>query len=398
MKPMLRNCTLRITFIMISAIIGLSHTNAQVSSLSEPFDSLPSTWTNINNSEPVGTTSWFHPSDVIETFEAHSGDSTAYVAANFQNTSANDSGNISTWLLTPELSLVNGGVLKFWTRTEEGSLYPDRLEVRLSTNDSSIDVGTTDTSVGVFTTLLVSINDSLQVSGYPEEWTEYTIVLSGVAENSTGRIAFRYYVTDAGFTAINSSYIGLDDVSYNAILPVTFNSFNGTIKDNKVLLNWSTSNEINNKGYDVERSINGKDFSAIGFVKSNGNTSGVTNYAYTDASKLPSGVLYYRLKQIDLDGAYKYSNIIHVNFDKFSFNVYPNPVIDNSSVQFQLQETADVSMQVVSSTGKTLQIINKGILQPGTYSVPVSLNAAAKGTYFIKMFAGDKSYVQTVIK
>ncbi len=388
-------------YLLFSTFVCALAVNAQVSSLNEGFEGgIPASWTIVDNSDPEDplVQGWFTDSGG-NVFDAHSGD--VYAASSYQILTSGGLGTISSWLITPELNLNEGAVLKFWTRTNAGSVeYPDRLEVRLSTNGASTDVGTSDTSTGDFTTLLVSVNPTLDTGVYPKVWTEYTATISGITAGATGRIAFRYFVTDAGSssTSFNSDYIGLDDVTYDAALPVTFMNFNGTIKDNKVLLNWATSNEINNSGYDVERSINGKDFSAIGFVKGNGNTSVVSNYSYLDGSKLPSGTLYYRLKQIDLDGAYKYSNIIQVNFENFSFNVYPNPVVDNSAVQFQLQETANVSIQVTSSTGKIVQVINKGSLQPGTYSVPLSLNNAAKGTYFIKLFANDKSYVQTVIK
>ncbi len=374
---------------------------SQVSSLTEGFDTgVPATWTINDNSDPSEpqVPAWFQGSG--EDFVAHSGSDSSYVASSYLSIiDPPGVGTISNWLITPVLNLQDGAEVKFWTRTFEQSDFPDRLEVRLSQNDTSTDVGTTATDVGDFTNLLVSVNSTLAVGGYPEEWTEFTVTLSGIT-GATGRIAFRYFVTEGGPVGDNSNGVGVDDFSYAVTLPVTFMNFNGTVKDNTVLLSWATSNELNNKGYDVERSINGKDFSAIGFVEGNGSTTNVNNYTYNDIGKLPAGSLYYRLKQIDLDGTYEYSSIIKVDIDnEFSFNVYPNPVANNNSwAQFQLSETAQVSMQLVSSEGKILQSVNKGLLSSGTYSIPLSLNNAVKGTYFVKLNVGDKTYTQKVIK
>ncbi len=378
-----------------------SPAKAQVTSLNENFDVFPATWPVINNSEPAGSVAWYQPDANLTAyyFPAHSGADTSYAAADLLSIDYGNSGTISSWLLTPVLSLKNGSVVSFWTRTDAESDFPDRLEVRLSKNNSSTNVGTTSTSVGDFSTLLLSINPDLTVGGYPAEWTQFFITLSGITGTVAGRIAFRYFVTDGGPFGTNSDYIGLDDFSYASTLPVTFMDFNGVVKDNKVLLTWATSNELNNKGYDVERSINGKDFSAIGFVKSIGSTTDVNNYAYNDIGKLPAGILYYRLKQIDLDGAYEYSGIIKVNIDtEFSFNVYPNPAVNNSWVQFQLPNSAKVSMQLVSSDGKILSAVDKGLLLPGTYSIPLTLNNTLKGSYFVRLYVANKMYTQKILK
>ncbi len=98
----------------------------------------------------------------------------------------------------------------------DGTIYPDRLEMRLSTAGASTNVGTTATSVGDFTTVLVEVNPTLAAGGYPEVWTQYTATLSGIPGGATGRIAWRYFVTDAGPTGANSDYIGIDTVEFTS--------------------------------------------------------------------------------------------------------------------------------------------------------------------------------------
>ena len=169
-------------------------------------------WYMQNNSAPLGLTDWFQGNDTV--FPAHAGAPTAYIGANFNNTSG--AGTISNWLLTPQLNLSNGDTFSFWTRTAANSIWADRLQVRLSTAGASTNVGTLATDVGDFTTLLLDINPTLVGTGYPQSWTQYTVTLSGVPANASGRLAFRYFVTDGGPSGNNSNYIGIDTVEYTS--------------------------------------------------------------------------------------------------------------------------------------------------------------------------------------
>lgn len=182
--------------------------------IDEGFDDITtlsaSGWFTQNNSSPQGVTGWFQGNP--EAFPAHSGATNSYVGANFNNTTG--SNTISNWLLSPQVSLQNGDMFVFWTRTSEDNPLPDRLEVRLSTAGASTNVGDTSTSVGDFTVLLRSINPNLEVGGYPEVWTQFVVTLNGFSGTESGRIAFRYYVTDGGPAGDNSNYIGIDTVAY----------------------------------------------------------------------------------------------------------------------------------------------------------------------------------------
>ena len=86
----------------------------------------------------------------------------------------------------------------------------------MSTNGASTNVGSTATSVGDFTTLLLNINPNYTTNGYPNVWTQFTVTLSGLPPaGATGRLAFRYFVENAGFSGANSDYIGIDRAVYN---------------------------------------------------------------------------------------------------------------------------------------------------------------------------------------
>jgi hypothetical protein len=91
--------------------------------------------------------------------------------------------------------------------------------------------------------------------------------------------------------------------SNNATTPVKLTSFTATAKAADAFLNWTTASEINNKGFDVERSVDGRTFESIGFVKGAGNSTRMLNYSLTDAKAFEkTPVMYYRLKQVDFDG------------------------------------------------------------------------------------------------
>src|ERR1700747_538136 len=113
--------------------------------------------------------------------------------------------------MTPPISLQNGAVLNFWTRTANGT-FPDRLQVRMSTNGNSSNVGTTATDVGDFTTLLLDINPTYTLTDYPVAWTQFALPLSGLGSPTIGRLAFRYFVENGGPNGTRSDYIGIDTV------------------------------------------------------------------------------------------------------------------------------------------------------------------------------------------
>lgn len=206
----------------IAALCGLfvlgSISKYHAQAYSESFDDITllagNGWFIQNNSTPVGSISWFQGTPpATGPFIAYNGANNAYIGVNFNSTGS--TGTISNWLLTPNRTLRNGDVFTFYTRTAaEATEYPDRLEVRLSTNGASTNVGSGATATGDFTTLLLSVNPTLVTGVYPQVWTQYTITISGLPAPTSGRIAFRYFVTGAGSLGTNSNYIGIDQVDY----------------------------------------------------------------------------------------------------------------------------------------------------------------------------------------
>lgn len=202
-------------------VIGLLTKLIFAQSYTQNFDDITTLagdgWVIQNNSTPVGSLGWFQGTATTATptpgpFNSYNGATNSYIAANFNSTG--NTGTISNWLITPTRTLRNGDVFTFYTRKSSPDEYVDRLEVRLSTNGASTNVGAGATAVGDFTTLLLSINPTLVANIYPQVWTQYTITVSGLPAPTSGRIAFRYFVTGAGALGTNSDYIGIDNVVY----------------------------------------------------------------------------------------------------------------------------------------------------------------------------------------
>ncbi|MDH4473029.1 MAG: choice-of-anchor J domain-containing protein [Fluviicola sp.] len=208
---------------IVLALTPFANVNAQA--FTENFDNITllagGGWTLSNVSTPVGATGWTQGPAISGggPFDAFNGATNAYISANFNNTGS--TGTISNWLVTPLRTFKNGDVITFYTRKAVPDTYADRLEVRLSTNGASANVGS-GAAVGDFTTLLLSVNPALVLGVYPTTWTQYTITISGLAAPTSGRIGFRYFVTGGGSLGANSDFIGLDNIIYTPYVCPTF--------------------------------------------------------------------------------------------------------------------------------------------------------------------------------
>ncbi|WP_415375697.1 choice-of-anchor J domain-containing protein [Patiriisocius sp. Uisw_017] len=220
----------KITFLMV-AFLATSLTFAQVLEIEEGFEDITilTDWDFVNASTDAdnASSSWAQPDGTV--FEAHEGDPGAYISVNFNSTTG--VGTINNWAILPELTLSNGDELKFWSRTVDGQAFPDRLEVRISPDGSAtlpIDDGSGE-DVGSYSELLFSINPDLEGGdAYPDVWTEYTVLVDGLAAPTMTRLALRYYVTEGGPSGSNSNFIGVDTLSLTTFpLTVGENAFDG---------------------------------------------------------------------------------------------------------------------------------------------------------------------------
>lgn len=159
-------------------------------------------------------------------------------------------------------------------------------------------------------------------------------------------------------------------------LPVTLIVFDALIQENQTHLSWSTSEEVNNKGFDIERSADGKVFTHIGHVAAMDQAVTLKNYQYTDRTPL-AGPNYYRLKQLDHDGKFAYSKMVHVNLPGTShISVYPNPATGDLFI-----ETEHVSgrIQITDILGRN--VLDMRVVKPRTH---INVKDLSPGMYIIK--------------
>lgn len=258
--------------------------------LVENFDALgdplvlPIGWTVTNQSSPVGTTGWFR-GGAGTTFAAFNGGQTGYIGANFNNTAG--TGVISNWLLSPVVSLQNGDVITFYTRTVDAPTFADNLELRISTAGaaSTNPVGTT--GLGSYTTLALTVNTTYPTaSGYPNTWTLFTHTVSGLTGATDCRVAFRYTVpTSAGPSGNNSDFVGIDAFSIDRTLSTDdFFATNFSLAPNPVSNDFTiqSKNQLINAVQVTD--INGR------IVKNN--SFETVAYATIDISDLKSGIYF----------------------------------------------------------------------------------------------------------
>jgi hypothetical protein len=179
-------------------------------------------------------------------------------------------------------------------------------------------------------------------------------------------------------------------------LPVTLLSLSATPQDNsKVIVKWSTSSEINNKGFEVQRSLDGRNnWQTIAFVQGAGDSYSVKNYSYTDGN-LVARRYFYQLKQVDIDGRYKYSMVVSANLstrDGYSLEQnFPNPTGGSqyTTIRFTLPRRTNVTLSLYDLNGRLIQTLATGNRDAGTHAIPFDPSKLSTGLYYYKLQTED---------
>jgi hypothetical protein len=185
-------------------------------------------------------------------------------------------------------------------------------------------------------------------------------------------------------------------------LPVTLVDFKANVNNKNVGLTWSTANEENNKGFEIQRSNNNVDWYTVGFVASKGNSSTGHNYSYTD-NELASGKYYYRLRQIDIDSRVKLSSTLLANIiGRGQMSLYqnaPNPVRAGglTAIRFDLPEDMRTRISVVDLTGREVKLVVDKIAQQGSHIVNLDVSGLSKQIYIIRMQTANEVITRKMI-
>lgn len=172
--------------------------------------------------------------------------------------------------------------------------------------------------------------------------------------------------------------------SLDAPLPVELVSFSYFAVGGKVHLNWRTASEINNYGFEIEKSDDASTFNKIGFIAGIGSSNTFTDYEFIDGSTA-EGKYYYQLKQIDFDGTFEYSNVLEVNLNsqvKFSLDQnYPNPFNPSTKISFQLPVKSRVSLKVYNLIGKEVAVLIDEERPVGAHQFDFDASTMPSGLY-----------------
>lgn len=310
---------------------------------------------------PIGTTDRYAPTNLQ--LNNISGPQT--IAASFSKTINGALPNTTAGGKTVT-ALLNAGI---WTVTPN---------VALATGNYGITLGGTGYNNGVANAsnyVVLKRNNSSSAWGFYGD-NGISTAIAGVVTATAGNI-----------TGFSDFAIGIASGDVPVTLPVKLIDFTAKASARDVVLSWKTASELNSEKFLIERSIDGRLFENIGVVASKGTTNTLSDYSYKDEQPT-KGYNYYRLKQLDFNGDFEYSEIRTVKFDLIlaaeKLIIYPNPVakffrIANDTIKFA---------ELYDSSGKQLAKINS---QENEFSLPTSLN---NGWYVVKMVHQDGSVSQ----
>ena len=216
-------------------------------------------------------------------------------------------------------------------------------------------------------------------------------------------------VHDGGDTYINTRVVpnggmlNLREINLdNLMLPVELSTFTAAVTDKGVKLDWITSTEINNNQFKIERMLDNKSWLNIGTLLGAGNSNSVKVYSFIDNSHQLNGKYSYRLKMIDNDGAYKYSDTVSLVVNSVPRNCslaqnYPNPFNPNTKIRYDVSSTQFVTIKVYSVLGKEMQTLVNEEKPLGSYEISWNAANLPSGVYYYRIQAGDFSATRKMI-
>lgn len=208
--------------------------------------------------------------------------------------------------------------------------------------------------------------------------------------------------------------VGNNNVAFNTArftdsnnpLPVELTLFNVCMNNNSAILNWQTATEVNNFGFEIERSYrqfsatNNTEFLRIGFVSGNGSSSSEKEYTYTDNLLAAPGIYTYRLKQLDNNGSFEYSAEVSVPFGGMPFILgqnYPNPFNPATVISYQIDKNSLVSIRIFNSLGEEVKTVVNEFQTAGRYTLEFNASSLPSGVYYYMLQAGGQKAVRKMI-
>jgi hypothetical protein len=198
-----------------------------------------------------------------------------------------------------------------------------------------------------------------------------------------------------GFVTLGSVSI---DASIISALPVELVSFSALKRANSIELRWNTATELNNYGFEVERSFDKKNWEMLDFVAGHGTVNSPRSYTWNDASALRSNrnEIHYRLRQIDRDGSFEYSSVVSVNLhgeSGFAIHpAFPNPFNPSTTFTLRLQSDEVLHVRITDASGRTVATpVNGEMMSAGTHNITFHADDLPSGVYFAMVMTATQS-------
>ena len=305
--------------------------------------------------------------------------------------------------------------------------YKNNPNFGMNNNDPSIgkvmvvknSISFASSSTDVFRTVCVRNNNSWQINSFAVSNADFLSVDSVGLRNPRNadgslpsinfmKLASSSRMVDAGINVglpYNGAAPDLGAFETQNSLPVSLFNYEAKLLNKNVVLSWSTNNEINNSGWEIEKiKINSNNpfiWQKIGFVNGVANSNSINKYTFIDSDILLGNTYQYRLKQIDKSGAFKYSTIVLVKNTKALFSevsIYPNPTQANVVINFNVPIASIVNANLYNENGQLISTIFSEKFEVGCYSRNYQFNNLANGNYTLQIVSHDGVINKTITK
>jgi hypothetical protein len=267
------------------------------------------------------------------------------------------------------------------------------VNVIITGTPTSLGEGFYDPGAGFANRITASINGGVTVNSVTyNSTTQVTLNISTVGATVGSKTVT---ITNPDGQSTSSSTI------FDVPLPVELSSFNYSIDKREVTLNWVTTMELNNKGFDVERKSETGQWKKIGFINGNGTSNQPHQYFYKDI-KLETGKYNYRIKQIDYNGTFEHfylNDIVSVGVPGVSevSQNYPNPFNPVTKIDYHLASEGNVSIKIYDLAGREVKSLIDEFKKAGFYTIEFDASSLASGVYFYKMASSDFVQIKKMI-
>ena len=183
-------------------------------------------------------------------------------------------------------------------------------------------------------------------------------------------------------------------------VPVELTSFTANVVNNNVNLNWATATETNNQGFEIQRKSDNTEFEQVGYVAGFGTTTEPKSYSFSDAN-VSAGNYTYRLKQMDFDGSFEYSDEVNVEvLTPGSFELsqnYPNPFNPSTTIKYSLPENSFVNLAVYNLLGENVRTLVNEVQNAGNYNLNFDASGLTSGTYVYRLSTASGTLTQKMV-